>query len=47
MRIVINDKMTCIDHLAEKINTANKLVGLIKRTFVTLDAEMFIALFKP
>ena len=39
-------KLSCADHQAEKVNKANKLVGLIRRTFVALDAEIFKVLFK-
>ena len=39
--VIINDKLSCADHLAEKINKANKVVGLI-RTFVAPDANMQI-----
>lgn len=43
--VVINDKLSCVDHLAEKVNKANKIVGIIRRTFVTLDTTIFKALF--
>ncbi|XP_076030414.1 uncharacterized protein LOC143018713 [Oratosquilla oratoria] len=43
--VIINDKLSCVDHLAEKVNKANKIVGLIRRTFVTLDATIFKSLF--
>ena len=43
--VIINAKLSCADHLAEKVNKANKLVGLIRRTIVALDAEIFKVLF--
>ncbi|KAG7178057.1 putative Endonuclease-reverse transcriptase-containing protein 8, partial [Homarus americanus] len=42
--VVTDDKLTFFDHLAEKINKANKIVGIIRRTFVHLDAPIFKAL---
>lgn len=43
MGVVIDDKLKFSDHLAEKINKANRIVGLIRRTFIHLDS----AIFKP
>lgn len=43
--VIISDKLSCSDHLAEKVSKANKIVGLIRRTFVTLDTTIFKALF--
>ena len=43
--VVIDDKLAFSDHLAEKINKANKIVGLIRRTFVHLEPEIFKILF--
>ncbi|XP_068250159.1 uncharacterized protein [Palaemon carinicauda] len=43
--VVIDDKLTFADHLAEKIEKANKIVGLIKRTFVFLEPATFKPLF--
>lgn len=43
--VIFNDKLSCVDHLAEKVNKANKIVGIIRRTFVTLDTTIFKALF--
>lgn len=49
--VVIDNKLNFSDHLAEKINKANKMVGLIRRTFVSLDEEIFkylyVALVRP
>ncbi len=43
--VVIDDKLTFANHLAEKINKANKIMGLIKRTFVHLEPATFKPLF--
>ena len=43
--VVIDNKLSFSDHLAEKINKANKVVGLIRRTFVALDEEIFRCLY--
>ena len=43
--VVIDNKLAFSDHLAEKINKANKIVGLIRRTFVHLEPEIFKILF--
>ena len=49
--VVIDNKLSFSDHLAEKINKANRIVGLIRRTFVALDEEIFrclyVALVRP
>lgn len=44
--VIINNKLSCADHLVEKVNKANNLVGIIRRTFVSLDSEIFKSLFK-
>ncbi|XP_068237336.1 uncharacterized protein [Palaemon carinicauda] len=43
--VVIDDKLTFADHLGEKIEKANKIVGLIRRTFVHLEPATFKPLF--
>lgn len=49
--VVMDNKLNFSDHLAEKINKANKIVGLIRRTFVSLEEESFrnlyISLVRP
>ncbi|KAK4316380.1 hypothetical protein Pmani_012459 [Petrolisthes manimaculis] len=42
---VIDDTLTFSDHLAEKINKANRIVGLVRRTFTNLEPETFKPLF--
>ena len=43
--MVIDNKLGFSEHLAEKINKANRIVGLIRRTFVALDEEIFKCLY--
>ena len=43
--VVIDDKLAFSDHLADKINKANKIVGLIRRTFQHLECATFKPLF--
>ncbi|XP_050704335.1 uncharacterized protein LOC126989767 [Eriocheir sinensis] len=43
--VVIDNKLMFSDHLAEKINKANKIVGLIRRTFIHLDPAVFKTLY--
>ena len=45
IRVVIDSKLDFSDHLTEKMNKANRLEGLIRRTFVSLDEEIFKYLF--
>ena len=41
----IDEELTFTNHYAEKINKANKIVGLIRRTFPTLNASSFKPLY--
>ena len=43
--VMIDDKLTFSDHLAEKINRANSILGITRRTFVYLDLTMLKALY--
>lgn len=43
--VVLDTNLSFSGHLAEKINKANKIVGLIRRTFVALDESIFKSLF--
>lgn len=38
---VIDNGVRFSDHLPEKINKTNSIVGLIRRTFLSLDEEIF------
>ena len=44
--VIIDSKLTFRDHIASKINLANRTLGLIFRTFTFLDTEMFLTLYK-
>ena len=41
----IDDRLKFGDHLAEKVNRANKLVGLITSTFLSLESDILRSLF--
>ena len=43
--VIIDDKLTFSDHLAEKINRANSILGIIRRTSVYLDLTILKALY--
>ena len=43
--VVIDNKLGFSEHLAEKVNKANRIVGLIRKTFVALDEEIFKCLY--
>ena len=43
--VIIDNKLTFSDHLAEKVNKANRLVGMMRRTSVSLDCNMFKSLY--
>lgn len=42
---VIIDKLDFSEHLAEKINKVSRIVGLIQRTFITMDEGIFRCLW--
>lgn len=44
--VVIDNKLTFQKHINEKVNKANSIVGIIRRTFEYLDNKMFCTLFK-
>ena len=46
IRVIVDDQLKFEDHMYEKIKKANNMVGLIKRSFVHLDDEMFLNLYK-
>lgn len=39
--VVIDSNLSLSDHLGEKVNKANRIMGIIRREFVYLDMEMF------
>ena len=44
--IVTDRYLTFEDHISLKVNTANRIMGMIRRTFTTLDIPTFRCLFK-
>ena len=44
--VIIDNKLTFDDHIQSKINTANRIMGLIRRSFTFLDSDSFKKLFK-
>ena len=43
--VTIDDKLTFEKHLVDKVNKANSIVGIIRRTFEYLDKQVFRTLF--
>lgn len=44
--VVIDNKLTFEDHINEKINKANSIMGLIRRSFTYMDNNIFLHLYK-
>jgi len=44
--VIIDDKLNFEAHISEKVNTANRIAGTIRRTYEHLDEESFALLFK-
>lgn len=44
--VITDDKLNFSDNLAEQFNRKNRIEGIIRRTFVYLDLEMFKTLYK-
>ncbi|KAJ3610460.1 hypothetical protein NHX12_022552 [Muraenolepis orangiensis] len=44
--VVIDEKLTFEKHMSEKINKANGIMGLIRRTFEYMDKEIFSLIFE-
>lgn len=44
--VIIDQNLTFRHHITSKVNTANKNLGIIFRTFTYIDQEMFLNLFK-
>ena len=44
--ILIDEHLKFSNHIAEKVNKANQIMGLIRRTFVHLDMYNFNLLYK-
>ena len=43
--VQIDEKLSFSNHISEKVNKANKIMGLIRRTFVALDKASFKPLY--
>ena len=43
--ITVDEQLTFEDHIIEKVNIANRNMGIIRRTFQFLDKEMFLNLY--
>ena len=44
--VIIDDKLKFEAHIQTKINKANQIMGIIRRTFKHLDCKMFVTLLK-
>ena len=44
--VIVDDQLKFEDHMYEKIKKANNMMGLIRRSFMHLDKEMFLNLYK-
>ena len=44
--VVIDNKLLFREHISGKVKTANKILGLIFRTFTYMDKDMFLDLYK-
>ena len=44
--VIVDKHLTFSKHIAEKVNKANQIVGLIRRTFVFIDKHNFNLLYK-
>ena len=44
--VIVDNHLTFSKHIAEKVNKANQIMGLIRRIFVFLDKHNFILLYK-
>ena len=44
--VVLDDKLTFENHLQSKINKANSIMGIIRRTYTYLDNDSFLLLYK-
>ena len=44
--VIIDQNLTFRDHINSKVNTANRNLGIIFRTFTYIDQEIFLNLYK-
>ena len=45
MGIVVDSKLNSESHIYEKVKNANRMTGLIKRSFQDLDKDSFVLLY--
>ena len=46
IRVIIDCELSFDKHIAEKVNKATKIVNIIRRSFMYLDEEIFLNLYK-
>ena len=46
LEVIIDNELNFQEHIGTQVKQANKLLGIIKRSFTYLDKEMFITLYK-
>ena len=46
LEILIDDKLKFQQHINQQTKKANQRLGMIKRSFIYMDKEMFLTLFK-
>jgi len=44
--VIFDSHLTFKDHLEDKINKAYRIIGLIERNFINVDAKTFTLLYK-
>ena len=44
--VIVDKQLKFEDHMYEKIKKANNMMGLIRRSFIHMDEEMFLKLYK-
>ena len=44
--VIFDSNLTFNDHMAQKINKAYSILGIIKRNFIHMDESSFILLYK-
>ena len=44
--VIVDEQLKFEDHMYEKIKKANNVMGLIRRSFIHMDEEMFLKLYK-
>ena len=43
--VIVDSELTFAEHITEKVNKANSLVGIIRRSFTHLDPDTFVKIF--